>query len=401
MIMPSHLPIGYGRSRIVSYLLMRPLQQGATQLVSDSKEQEFVLFRTHVRMDRYRAQVLILQSLVSIVLSYQVLYTPETILARPVQEILILGLLSLLAAAFLLPFQLVESRAFTIVLLLIDTAITSSIIYTTEQLGSDLYLAYFLIILISASMRTLRLKIVFSAAIATLYGALLYLWMGGALFLEGHLIRISILLIMGVVYSVMSESLEQERKGTLTLMEEMNERRRAEEALRASETLLRALHEITVDTTDWEQRLRRILTLGCSTLELSTGMVTRIDGELYEIQQVVSHDSKPPSEGRYQFRGSYCEWTTQSREAITFSSPNQSDWSPPSEDPLGTPQAFAGIAIHVNGAVYGTLSFSSMSQLPTIHFESVGVHRNTLTSNSPKKNWATLKNPPYIWCSPT
>jgi len=312
-------------------------------------------------MDRYRAQVLILQSLVSIVLSYQVLFTPQTILARPVQEILVLGLLSLIAAAFFLPVRLIESRAFTIVLLLIDTAVTSSIIYATEQSGSDLYLAYFLIILISASMRTLRLKIVCSAAIAALYAAMLYLSVGGALFFEGHLIRISILLIIGVVYSVMSESLEQERRGKLTLIEEMTERRRAEEALKASETLLRALHEITVDTADWEQRLRRILTLGCSTLELPTGMVTRIDGELYEIQQVVSHDSKPPSEGRYQFRGSYCEWTTRSREAITFSSPDQSDWSPPSGDLLGTPQAFAGIAIHVNGAVYGTLSFSSMA----------------------------------------
>jgi two-component system, sensor histidine kinase and response regulator len=359
MIMPSHLPRGHGRSRIVRYVLMRSLQQGAIQqLLSENIDQGPILFRTHLRMDRYRAQVLILQSLVSIVLSYQVLYTPETILARPVQEILVLGLLSLLAAAFFLPFRLVESRAFTIILLLIDTAITSSIIYTTAQLGSDLYLAYFLIILISASMRTLRLKIVFSAGIATLYGALLYLWMGGALFLEGHLIRISILLIMGVVYSVMSESLEQERKGKQTLMDEMNERRRAEEALKASETLLRALHEITVDTADWEQRLRRMLTLGCSTLELSTGMVTRIDGDYYEIQQVVSHESKHPSEGRYQLRGSYCEWTTQSREAITFSSPDQSDWSPPSEKLLGTPQAFAGIAIHVNGAAYGTLSFS-------------------------------------------
>ena len=340
---------------------MGPLQQGAIQLVSDSKDQEPVLFRTHVRMDRYRAQVLILQSLVSIVLSYQVLYTPETILARPVQEILVLGLLSLIAAAFLLPVRLVESRAFTIILLLIDTAVTSSIIYATEQSGSDLYLAYFLIILISASMRTLRLKIVCSAAIAALYGAMLYLSVGGALFLEGQLIRISILLIIGVVYSVMSESLEQERKGKLTLIDEMNERRRAEEALKASETLLRALHEITVDTAAWEQRLRRILTLGCSTLELSSGMVTRIDGDRYEIQQVVSHESKPSSEGRYQFRGSYCEWTAQSREAITFSSPDQSDWSPPSEDLLGTPQAFAGIAIQVNGAVYGTLSFSSMA----------------------------------------
>lgn len=360
-IMPSILSIASAPSRIVNYLLMRPLRKRATQLVPDSKDQGPELFRTRVSMDRYRAHVLILQSLVSIVLSYQVLYTPETILARPVQEILVLGLFSLLAAAFLLPFHLVESRAFTIVLLLIDTAVTSSIIYATEQLGSDLYLAYFVIILISASMRTLRLKIVFTAAIAALYGAMLYLSIGGVLFLEGHLIRISILLIMGVVYSVMSESLEQERKGKLALMEEMSERRRAEETLKASETLLRALHEITVDTADWEHRLRRILTLGCSSFELSTGVVTRIDGDVYEVQQVVSHESRHPSEGRYQLRGSYCEWTTQSREAITFSSPDQSDWSPPSEDPLGTPQAFAGVAIRVNGAVYGTLSFSSMA----------------------------------------
>ncbi len=330
-------------------------------MLSDCNDQEPVVFRTHVRMDRYRAQVVILQSLVSIVLSYQVLNTPEPILARPVQEILVLGLLSLLGAVFFLPFRLVESRAFTIILLLIDTVITSSIIYTTQQQGSDLYLAYFLIILISASMRTLRMKIICSGTIGALYGVVLFLSLGSELFLEGHLIRVSILLIMGVVYSVLSESLEQERKGKQTLLEEMTERRRAEEALKASEALLRALHEITVDTADWASRVRRLLSLGCNTMELSTGMVTRIDGDRYEIQQVVSHESKTPSEERYQLHGSYCEWTTQFREAITFSAPDQSDWSPPAKDPLGIPQAFAGIAIHVNGVVYGTLSFSSQA----------------------------------------
>ncbi len=328
--------------------------------MSDSKDQELVLFRTNLSMDRYRAHVLMLQALVSIVLSYQVLYTPETILARPVQEILVLGLLSLLAATFLLPLRLVESRAFTIILLLIDTAVTSSIIYATEQVGSDLYFAYFLIILMSASMRTLQLKIVFSAAIAVFYGLMLYVSIGNVLFLEGHLIRLSILLIMDVVYSVMSESLEKEREGKLTLMEEMKDRRKSEETLKASETLLRALHEITMDSADWEQRLRRILVLGCNSLELSTAMAPRVEGKFYEIQQIVGHESKHLSERRYQLRGSYCEWTTQSREAITFSSPDQSDWSPPSEDLLGAPQAIADIAIRVNGAVYGALSFSSM-----------------------------------------
>lgn len=347
------------QSRLTRSLLSQFRQQKAAEWTADNRNEELVHFRTHLRMDRHRVHVLMLQCLVSIVLSYQVLYTPETILARPVQEVLVLGLFSLLAAAFLLPLWVVETRAFTIILMLIDTAVTSSIIYATEQVGSDLYLAYFLIILISASMRTLRLKIVFSAVIAALYGVVLYMTMGEALFLEGHLIRLSILLIMGVVYSVMSESLEQERKGKLTLMEEMSERRRAEETLKASETLLRALHEITMDTADWEQRLRRILTLGCNSLELSTGMVARVDDESYEIQEVVSDESKQSSARRYPLRGSYCEWTTQFREAITFASPDQADWRPPSADLLGTPQAFAGIAIRVNGSVYGTLSFSS------------------------------------------
>lgn len=363
----AHTPPGRGaaaaretwRSRLTRSFLPWFRQQRSTGWETDNDDKGLVHFRTHLRMDRHRVHVLLLQCLVSIVLSYQVLYTPEAVLARPVQEILVLGLFSLLAAAFLLPLWVVESRAFTIILLLIDTAVTSSIIYATEQVGSDLYLAYFLIILISASMRTLRIKIVFSAVIAALYGVVLYMAMGDGLFLEGHLIRLSILLIMGVVYSVMSESLEQERNDKLTLMEEMKERRRAEETLKASETLLRALHEITMDVVDWEQRLRRVLALGCNSLELSTGMVTRVDGDSYEIQEVVSHDPKQPSVRRYPLRGSYCEWTTQFREAITFASPDQAEWRPPSADPMGIPQAFAGIAIRVNGAVYGALSFSS------------------------------------------
>lgn len=326
-------------------------------MLSNSMDNEPIPFQTPLRMDRYRAQILILQSLVSIVLSYQVLYTPETVLARPVQETLVLGLFSLLGAAFLLPYRLIEARAFTIILLLIDTAITSSIIYTTGQLGSDLYLAYFLIILISASMRTLRLKISCSGIIGILYGVVLYLSHGGALFLEGHLIRISILLIMGVVYSVLSDSLEQERKGKQSLMKEMSERRRAEESLKASETLLRALYEIRVDNADWPLRIRRMLKLGCNTMELPIGMLTRNDGDWYEIQEAVSQKSTPP-QGRYQLRGSYCEWTTQSQEALTFSAPDQSDWRPPTADPLGIRQSFAGIAIFVRGAIYGTLSFS-------------------------------------------
>lgn len=310
-------------------------------------------------MDRYRAQVLLLQSLVSIVLSYQVLVTRETLLARPVQEVLVLGLLSLVAAAFLLPSRLVETRAFTIILLLIDTTVTSSIIYLTGQRGSDLYLAYFLIILISASMRTLWQKTAFSALIAASYGAILHATLGNELFMEGHLIRISILLIMGVVYSVMSYNLELERHDRKALLKEVTERARVQEKLTASESLLRTLHEITVQAADWDSRLRRILQIGRTSLGMSTAIVMRVIGDEYEVRTIVSEEVTAKPGDRFPMNGSACGWAIDSREPVTFVERDQSDRRPPATDPLLSPKACAGVIILVEDKVYGALCFSS------------------------------------------
>lgn len=317
-------------------------------------------FPTRIGIDRYRAQVLLLQSLVSIVLSYQVLATPDTVLARPVQEMLVTGLLSILGAAFLLPVRIIETRAFTVVLLLIDTSVTSCIIYVTDQLGSDLYLAYFLIILISSAMRTLIQKILFSALIALSYATILYFKLGHDLFLHGHLIRISILLIMGVVYSVMSEALEVERQDKSELVDEIKERIRAQERLEASETLLRTLHQVTVGGVEWEQRLHTLLTLGCGSLDLPTGLLMHVNGNTFEIRDMVTPELRAQVGDAFSMADSYCAWTTRSREPVTFSSPDAADWRPPSADPLlGHPQAFAGVPVFMNDILYGALCFSS------------------------------------------
>ncbi|MER3424722.1 MAG: hypothetical protein C4293_17360 [Nitrospiraceae bacterium] len=243
--------------------------------------------QTVLRIDQHRSQVVVLQSLVSIVLSYQILFNNQAALTREVQEILVLGLLSLVAGAMLLPIRLVETRAFTVVLLLVDTTVTSSVIYLSGQTGSDLYLAYFLISLISASAGTLNQKITFSAMIALAYGGILYLGVGSeVLFGEGHLIRISILLIMGVFYGVMNESLQEERQDKVVLLDQILERRRAEEALRASESILHELHEITSTAgSTLEQGIQRLLETGCRRLDLPMGMLTRIDGDMYEVRQ--------------------------------------------------------------------------------------------------------------------
>ncbi|MGH7232279.1 MAG: response regulator [Nitrospiraceae bacterium] len=319
--------------------------------------------QTALRMSPHRSQVVLLQSLVSIVLSYQILLSPDAVLPRAVQEILVLGLLSLVGGAMLLPMTLVESRAFTLVLLLIDTSVTSSVIYLTGETGSDLYLAYFLIILISASARTLNQKITFSALIAAAYGVILYLGMGeAALMGENHLMRVSILLIMGVFYGVMNASLQEEQQDKAVLLEQVSERQRAEDALRTSESILRELHEITAaSATTFEQAVQRLLEMGCRRLSLRLGMVTRIDGNAYRIHQVHETSTSPqfPIGHAHPLAGTYCEWTARTREPIGFASPDLSDWPPP--PPPFQFQSYLGIAVIVGNDVYGTLSFSSPS----------------------------------------
>ncbi|WP_447979146.1 response regulator [Candidatus Nitrospira bockiana] len=319
------------------------------------------LFPTTVHFHQARSQVVLLQSLVSVVLSYQVLFTAETVMARPVQEVLVLGLLSIVAAAVLLPVRLVESRAFTIILLLVDTAVTSCVIYVTDKISSDLYLAYFLIILISASVSTLHNKIGICAFIASSYAVILYGSIGEALWAEGHLIRISILLIMGIVYSIMSDSLQEERQGKLALLAEMTERTRAEETLRTSERLLRSLNEIAVSQANLEERITDVLDLGIKNLGLESAMVVRLDQDRYEILHVRGRETRFRCGDRVPLPGSYCEWVAQTHEPISFSTRDQSDWIPPSDDPTFCPQAFAGVAIVVNGAVNGVLCFYSSS----------------------------------------
>ena len=272
-----------------------------------------------------------------------------------------LGVLSLVAGAMLLPAVLVENRAFTLILLLIDTTVTSSVIYLTGEVESDIYLAYFLIILISASARTLNQKILFSATIATAYGGILCLGMGeAALFDESHLMRISILLIMGVFYGVMNATLQEERQGREVLQEQISKRQRAPEALRASESILRELHEITSSpAATFEHAIGRLLELGCRRLGLQVGMLTRIDGTVYAVQHLYPGSLIDHSGRSFTLTGTYCEWTARTREPVGVASPDLPTWSPPAIDPAFTIRSYLGMVVIVSDEVYGTLSFFS------------------------------------------
>src|SRR6058998_694519 len=172
-----------------------------------------------------KSQFLLLQTIVVIVLSYELLFSFDTLLSSTVQALVVVGLLLSVPSLMLVPTHVWEASWF-----IGDTAITSSIIYLSGDVGSDLYLTYFLIIFLAGSTHTLNQHIAFSATLCAVYGLILY-WGSSEtdVGLEGKLLRIPVLLIMATFYGVGAETARRERRQKAGLIDSITALKQAEE----------------------------------------------------------------------------------------------------------------------------------------------------------------------------
>lgn len=151
------------------------------------------------------------QTLVSVVLSYQLLFSPgEESLVSGANEVIILGLLLIIAGLMVLPAGVMGKSWFPVTLALGDTLITTTIIYMSGNASSDLYLTYFLIIVIASTCRTLKQMFILSLIVCGLYGGVLYMEeMSTSVSSENHLLRIPLLLIMATFYGFTTETVRK------------------------------------------------------------------------------------------------------------------------------------------------------------------------------------------------
>ena len=159
-------------------------------------------------VNQMRYNFLLLQALVAVVLSYQVLFAHEGMLTEGGRLPIVLGLLLSCAAIMLVPERWVSSVWFPGILALGDTAIVTGLISVAGDVNSDLYLAYFVILLIATISQTPKQMFLFMSVVCALYGYVLYqeIQATGIVF-EHHLLRVPFLIVMGVFYSRTVESL--------------------------------------------------------------------------------------------------------------------------------------------------------------------------------------------------
>ena len=189
-----------------------------------------------------RAQFVLLQTLVTVVLSYQVLFSEETRLPLESKEAITLGLLLVLGSVMLLPARVMAAQWFVGALVVADTALTTGVIYWSTDTFTDLYLIYFLIILIAAVTPSLNHHIVLSVILCIAYGVIQYWgeWHVGAIS-ESRLLRIPVLLIMAIFYGVSVDTVRKERRKKAGLIETITTLEQAQAALRESRERYRTL----------------------------------------------------------------------------------------------------------------------------------------------------------------
>lgn len=157
--------------------------------------------------------------------------------------------------------------------------------------------------------------------------------------------------------------------GFLGIGSNITQRQQAEQELRESEAGLRALYEVTAAQGDqatplhFDQRIQRMLKMGCWRFGLEIGTLVKIEGDKYHLIAAQVPENSPVQlvKGNiFDVKQTYCGEALRGDEPICFESVEISQWY---QYPANTPfkiEAYIGTRVVAGGIVYGTLSFSSL-----------------------------------------
>ena len=188
-----------------------------------------------------RQRYVVLQSLVGVMLAYQLLSGVELIASRPLSIVIVGGLAALVLFLWYVPTSILQAAWFSGALIGIDTILVTATIYLSGNARSDLYLSYFVLMLIAASVRQLSHVIGLSLLLCFGYGIILYqgVVQTGSLS-PGHLLGVPVLLVMATFYGLALQTIGAERRQKTVLLGSIEALKETEQVLLASRDQLEA-----------------------------------------------------------------------------------------------------------------------------------------------------------------
>lgn len=162
---------------------------------------------------------ILLQSLVSIILSYELVVGLDVMISRVTSAGLVVGLWLFIGVLALLPASVLEAAWFNGTLAVVDTVLVTGIIYVSGSARPELCIAYFVLLLVAASVRRLSHRMGLCLLLSLGCGLVLYeSLMQTAAVTAVQLFGIPVLLVMAVFCGVALETITAERAGKSTLL---------------------------------------------------------------------------------------------------------------------------------------------------------------------------------------
>jgi two-component system, cell cycle sensor histidine kinase and response regulator CckA len=182
-----------------------------------------------------RQRYVVLQSLVGVMLAYQLLSSVDLIASLPTCLVIIGGLGTLVLCLWYVPLAILQAAWFSGILIGIDTVLVTATMFLSGNVQSELYLSYFVLMLIAASVRKISHIIALSLLLCTGYGMILYqgIVQTGSLS-PGHLLGLPVLLVMATFYGLALQTIGTEQQQKTLLLGNIEALRQTEQALQAS-----------------------------------------------------------------------------------------------------------------------------------------------------------------------
>ena len=190
-----------------------------------------------------RSRYVLLQTLVGIGLSYELLFGDDVIVTSTVVHLIVAGLLLITMGIVLTPQRWLTEPWFMNGLVGANTLMAMAIVYVSGNARGEFYLAFFLLMLVASSVRTLGHMLKLSLVLCIGYAMLLAqgVVITGSLSV-GQLMGLPLLLMMAIFYGLTLDELGEERRRSETLCHRLVELRLEEEALLLTRD--RLMHEV-------------------------------------------------------------------------------------------------------------------------------------------------------------
>src|SRR4029077_13725109 len=149
--------------------------------------------------------------------------------------VIVAGLAAMVLCLWYVPASILQAAWFSGTLSGIDTILVTATIYLSGNARSDLYLSYFVLMLIAASVRRLSHVIGLSLLLCFGYGIILYqgVIQTGSLS-PGHLLGVPVLLVMATFYGLALQTIGAERQQKTQLLGSIEALKETERALQTS-----------------------------------------------------------------------------------------------------------------------------------------------------------------------